>query len=128
VASTSENPNVPQRHEHLKRAQENEKLAHALKKLRTPSGVDWAITVLFYSALHYVDAFLAGKNCHPLTHEDRNDEIEANGSLAEIANDCRRLEDLSREARYNIAEYPPEKFAIARARFERIKDHVTSLM
>ena len=119
---------MPQRHEHLKRARENEKLAQALKKLKSSSGVDWAITVLFYSALHYVDAFLAGKNCHPLTHEDRNDEIEANGSLAGIFNDYRRLEDLSREARYNIAEYPPEKFDIAVARFERIKAHVTALM
>jgi hypothetical protein len=115
---------VPQRHEHLKRAQENEKLATALKKLRSPSGIDWAITVLFYSALHYIDAFLAGKNCHPLTHDNRNDEIEANGCLSEISNDYRRLEDMSREARYNVAEYPAEKFEIAKRRFDRIKDHI----
>jgi hypothetical protein len=73
---------------------------------------------------HYIDAYLAGKGSHPLTHVDRNYEIEANGNLAGSFKDYCRLSDRSREARYDIAEYTREKYIVALARFERIKSHV----
>ena len=58
--------------------------------------IDWAVTILFYSALHYIDAFLAGKNMHPLNHDQRDEEVERNGSISNIYNDYRRLKDMSR--------------------------------
>jgi hypothetical protein len=38
--------------------------------------------MLFYAALHHIDAFLADKNLHPLNHSNRDEEIENNGSIA----------------------------------------------
>jgi uncharacterized protein (UPF0332 family) len=62
---------VPQRHEHLSRAKQTEQLALALNR-DLPVCIDWAVAMLFYSALHYIDAFLAGKNVHPRNHNQRD--------------------------------------------------------
>jgi hypothetical protein len=54
---------VPSKEDHLNRAQDNERLAGSLD-LNSAINVDWAITILFYAALHYVDAYLAIKPAH----------------------------------------------------------------
>ena len=84
--------------------------------------------MLFYSGLHWIDAYLAGKNFHPRTHEIRDDEIENNGALADIFNDYRRLKDLSRAARYEIPNFAEDKLTVAREKLTRIKRHITGLM
>jgi hypothetical protein len=114
---------VPQRHEHLKRAQENEQLAAAMNA-DIPVCADWAITMLFYSALHYLHGFLAGKNFHPPNHDARDVEIERNGSLAGIYREYRRLKDASRAGRYEIAEFRRIDVDTATARLSRIKAHI----
>jgi hypothetical protein len=114
---------VPQRHEHLGRAEQTEQLALALNR-HLPVCIDWAVVMLFYSALHYIDAFLAGKNVHPMSHKQRDEEIERNGSLSEIYGAYRRLKDLSRAARYEIPNFPPEKLDVARDRLSSIKRHL----
>jgi hypothetical protein len=73
-------------------------------------------------ALHR--CLLAGKNTHPLNHDQRDDEIEKNGSLSPIYRDYRRLKDLSRQARYEIPNFPVEKKILAKDRLARIKQHL----
>ena len=80
--------------------------------------------MLFYAALHYIDAFLAGKNMHPMDHTQRDEEVENNGSTTDIYNAYRRLKDMSREARYNIANFGEDKLVVARNRLEQIKRHL----
>jgi hypothetical protein len=80
--------------------------------------------MLFYSALRYIDASLAGKNVHPMNHNQRDEEIERNGSLSEIYGAYRRLKDLSRAARYEIPNFPPDKLNVARDRLSQIKLHL----
>jgi hypothetical protein len=114
---------VPRPHEHLTRAKENEKLA---RTLGTASGVavDWAVTMLFYAALHFIDGYLAGKAFKPLNHKQRDEEIENNGSLTDIYKHYRRLKDMSREARYNIASFADRDLEIAAERLRYIKAHL----
>lgn len=82
--------------------------------------------MLFYSALHYVDAFLAGKNMHPRDHDARDAEIENNGTLSPIYKDYRALKDKSKAARYDIANFHRDKFSPIEQRFKKIKDHICS--
>jgi len=89
--------------------------------------VDWAIVILFYSALHYIDSFLAGKYKHPKSHELRDTEVESNGTLHPIYNDYRRLKDGSRQARYDIPNYHKSQFPKFDQRFQKIKTLITSL-
>jgi len=81
--------------------------------------------MLFYAALHHVDAYLAGKDMHPLSHDQRDREIESNGSLSSVYKDYRRLKDLSRAARYEIANFPGEKLDLARFKLATIKSHLS---
>ena len=118
---------MPQREQHLARADENEKLALGLSR-QHGFCVDWAITMLFYSGLHWIDAYLAGKNFHPANHEIRDDEVEKNGSLSDIFRDYRRLKDLSRAARYEIPNFGEDKLAIAMGRLSNIKRHITGVL
>lgn len=115
---------VPQRPQHLERARQNEKLAERFAKASNPTCIDWAITLLFYSALHLIDGFLAGKNFHPLNHYERGEEIENNGSLSEIHKDYETLQKMSENARYEIADYSKQDYEKALKRFSRIKQHV----
>jgi hypothetical protein len=69
---------LPSKDEHLKQAQHNEQLADALSK---GAYIDWAVTVLFYAALHYVDAVLAVSQVNPDTHGERQTEIQRNDTL-----------------------------------------------
>ena len=114
---------MPDARRHLKRAEENEKLADAMPQ-RDGFSTDWAITVRFYSSLHYIDAFLAGKQVHPLDHDARDSEVERNGSLTDIYKEYRRLKDWSRAARYDIAEYPASKARESRSKLNAIKIHI----
>jgi hypothetical protein len=116
---------VPSKEEHLSRAHENEALAGSLD-LDVTLNVDWAITILFYAALHYVDAYLATKPIHPPSHDFRDSEIENNGSLSPIYNDYRRLKDKSVAARYEIANFHRSQFPPIKARFDKIKVLVLS--
>ena len=114
---------MPQRDEHLKRAYQNEKLAEQFARASDPTCIDWSIAFLFYSALHFVDGYLAGKNCPPLTHYERGQEVENNGSLAEIRKPYSALQKMSEMARYEIANYAPRDHERALLLFNQIKEH-----
>ena len=116
---------MPQRHEHLTKASETESLALALNGSRSVC-VDRAVTMLFYAALHHIDAFLAGKNLHPLNHSNRDEEIENNGSIADVYQDYRRLKDMSRAAQYEIANFDADSLGIAKNRLAKIKTFLSA--
>ena len=82
--------------------------------------------MLFYAALHHIDAFLAGKDRHPLSHANRDEEIENNGSIADIYQDYRRLKDMSRAARYEIANFGADSLEIAKSRLTKIKTFLSA--
>ncbi len=46
---------------------------------------DWQITVLFYAALHYVDAYLDNVGVHPRSHEDRDAYVSVLADLRHVA-------------------------------------------
>ncbi len=96
--------------EHLRQARHNETLA---PQLGSPplEAYDWAITVLFYTALHFVDAYLLQQHGivsqgHSATWNrqtgqrtpGRNDYVRQ--YLRQIARAYKALYDLSRLARY----------------------------
>jgi hypothetical protein len=97
--------------EHLDQARHNEDLAQKLGS-RPLEAYDWAITVLFYSLLHFVDAYLLDRhNLTPGGHTamwkkgqrlpGRNDLVRQ--YLPQIYNEYKILYDASRLARYEGA-------------------------
>jgi len=68
---------------------------------------DWQITVLFYAALHYVDAYLANIDVHPRSHEDRDAYVSVLADLRHVASSYLQLRDRTMDARYLRRDGPP---------------------
>lgn len=99
---------MPTRGDHLNQAAHNLSFYGSIHRA---TYADWAVTVLFYTSLHYVDAFLANLPTpqHPGGHPARRKYFANLPELAPIWGDYRTLEDASRNARYE----PPSKFSLA---------------
>jgi hypothetical protein len=89
---------------HLHWAKYNESLADTFE-LTDSFNVDWCITVLFYAAVHYVDGYLDARSKRVQLHDERERAIADDVILLQIYHDYRALRRMSREARYEMAEY-----------------------
>lgn len=98
---------MPSRDEHYSKAEHNERFANSFALDSTPY-LDWVVTGLFYSAIHYIDAYLAHfHSIHPDSHEDRDDKVRR--YLRRINKDYRELKDDSKDARYNMRSFTPDE-------------------
>ena len=76
---------MPDRDSHLQQAQKNERF-HQQFDLDTTEFHDWVITSLFYSALHYIDAYLATQGMESIAnHAVRINQLSrANSPLSTV--------------------------------------------
>lgn len=119
---------MPGRRSHLAKADANECLVNALD-LNESTQVEWAITFLFYSAVHLVEAYLAGKGRHSRDHTEREDEIARNAILQPIQTPYRRLRNLSRLARYDATQlHRVDLDRRALPEFRQIKAHIHAVL
>jgi hypothetical protein len=95
--------------EYIAQAESSAVLARFLRKEKSEY-LDWAVTCLFYSVIHYVNACLTkdGKVI-PRRHVGtdaraggRTNIVQQDPSLQRIYNDYRHLDDESRDARYEL--------------------------
>lgn len=114
---------MPDRAEHLAKATANRRFLQRIVEQRLAP--DWAVTVLFYQAMHAVEAWFANRSVHHLNHVRRNQAVFDH--LREIATPYRKLHDLSRIARYSKdglvtwADYEDSVIA-----FAEIESHIES--
>lgn len=96
---------------HLRKARHNKAFLVTID-VSGPRFLDWAVTVLFYCALHYVEAWFCRKlDRHFTNHGDRNQAV--NRFLTTIAGGYLRLYNRARLARY-------EQFAMSSTDFGRL--------
>ena len=89
--------------------------------------LDWAVTTLFYAALHYVDAFLLPDD--PKSHHARNRRIRDRVELRAIWGDYRLRQERSRDARYECARPTRAEVRTYRTRhFEPIQARLAGLL
>jgi hypothetical protein len=94
---------VPSKDAHLNQARHNFAFFQSFDKALYP---DWAVTLLFYTALHYVDAFLATKLMIPGSHVERDKCLRMVSQLKPLYYDYCHLKNSSHNARYA----PPTAF------------------
>lgn len=90
---------MPFQWEHLGAAEANKSLAITLLRQGHP---EWAAVLVFYSALHFVEAYLASKDLHARSHEARWNYISKLTDLQPLYDPYRLLETRSRWARYEL--------------------------
>jgi len=118
---------MPSRDEHLSKARKNREFADLLKPDNS-TRAEWKLTVLFYSALHYVEAFHAKTHLHCKRHQDLNDNIMRNPLLADISEDYFHLQNFSWNARYQAVNYGNAEVEEAIQCHAAIAKHVTDLI
>ena len=118
---------MPLKQDHILKAQANEAFALSLDDKRT-SNIDWIITALFYSAIHYVEAYLANLNIHPTTHRARDSAIERDLRLKDIFEDYGELKNYSINARYYMVHFSSADVSYLISCLNRIKSNVASLL
>lgn len=94
---------MPNRDEHIRRAELNEEFGHIVTGLDSKF-VYWAVVAFGYSALHWVDAFLAHKlGMHPPNHRARRNSLSTNSFLRKnIYKDYRQVMTDCQDARYEM--------------------------
>jgi uncharacterized protein (UPF0332 family) len=98
---------MPTSKAHKAKASYNEKFFDDVKD----SYQDWALTGLFYSALHLVDAFLSSKGISVENHLTRADFINKIKELKPLYQDYRILYDYSVNARYKMHSFSTENIS-----------------
>ena len=102
---------MPNAQYHISKAERNEDF-YQKPNLDTSPFNEWAVVVLFYISMHYIDAVL-GRDTQlnkvlrdPQTHFTRKAAISKCSDLAPIASMYLNLYDRSRDARYNKICFP----------------------
>jgi hypothetical protein len=115
---------MPDQDQHIEAAQANEATALSL----LDSSPSWAVVLAFYSALHWVDAYMAMLPLHPKDHTERDHYIQFE-PLRPIYGTYRRLETRSREARYDLRPFTrSEAQTLLNNELARIRDYVRGLL
>jgi hypothetical protein len=89
---------MPRDRDHLHIANNNEQFSQFLMTNR--AHLDWAVTGMFYAAMHYIEAYLATQNIHSGSHRMRDSSIYHNPVLSIIYDDYNDLKNDSIQARY----------------------------
>lgn len=68
---------------------------------------EWAVTGLFYAALHYVDAYLAsqGTGVHPTSYRVRSALVARDPVISAVYAEYQELKDGSEDARYRLVPF-----------------------
>lgn len=118
---------MPSRDEHIKQAKHNEEFIGIFDSKSSPY-LDWALTGIFYSAIHYIEAVLATRGKHPLSHAHRNTWIEQYIKNIDIYDDHRDLMEDSRAARYKCINPSENEIDESKLKLENIKNNLKTFI
>ena len=86
--------------EHVTRSVENLLLKNQIRGIQANTR-EWRVTILYYSALHAIQAVLCTLPEPPKLHFDRKGKIKHHSELKTIGGIYETLEEMSRRARYD---------------------------
>jgi hypothetical protein len=118
---------MPSREQHLQKASANKAFAGEIVR-DNPTRAGWAITALFYSALHLVEAYNAKFNFHCASHSQRIDDLDRNPVHRPIRDIFKDLYSYSRNARYNAVSYGDPEYQKALGWLSTIEAHVSNIL
>ncbi len=96
-------PGGPSRQDHINQAVHNEALS---RSLQAGSYTDWAVTALFYAALHLLDAVLSPQG-RLKSHPKRVNFVFSSPDFSSVAAHYQELLDRSQDARYDCFRFSP---------------------
>jgi hypothetical protein len=121
---------MPSRESHLGQAEGNAEFAgDLLNRDWSAACADWAVSALFYSAVHLVDAYLATMDAHPETHTIRGNWVARTDKLKPVYSNYEELRNRSEDARYKCRHFKPAQVrAIRSSDHDPLQEHVLRLL
>jgi hypothetical protein len=96
---------LPSRDEHLEKAQGNETFAASITH-ENQTRIDWTLIVLFYAAVHYVEAYLGVRlGLHARSHTMRDNYVAKDANLRKIYSSYQHLKYFGYNARYEVFRF-----------------------
>ena len=111
--------------EYFAQADRNRAVADVLAGSGQEGSLQWAVTCVFYAAVHYVNAYLRhfrGESSLPKTHGERDDCVWA--QMRSVCHAYRRLKTDSESARYHLAQPNMKNLKAARDKVATIEQFV----
>jgi len=101
---------MPDKSAHIGAARKNEKFADLIL-VHYPDYREWAVVGYFYSAVHWIEAYLAIRNVHSFSHKDREYLIKGEPLLRKIDSEYYELKNQSKRARYSLKSFSDAEIA-----------------
>jgi hypothetical protein len=96
---------LPIHSDHVNKAKGNEAFADAISP-NSQAQIDWKLVVLFYAALHYVEAYLAKQmGVHLRSHTTRDSYVSKESNLKKVRTQYGHLKFFSYNARYEMDKF-----------------------
>ena len=118
---------MPSQREHAFQVLHNREFLDTLDLGDSPF-LDWAVTVIFYTAVHLVEQFLAHKGQDLLSHETRERFISQSADLKPIWSVYRELKYQSERARYLMARFQPDEVRKLGGKLRQVETHIEGLL
>ena len=119
---------MPTKEEHLAKAKGNAAFALSLP-LENQTRIDWALIVLFYAALHYVEAYLSTIGQHLRSHTTRDNAVGRDSNLRKVYSEYQDLKYYGYNARYEVCGFKPADVTnTAATGFAAIKARIKPLL
>jgi hypothetical protein len=119
---------LPSKDIHVQKANDNESFAGSLSD--TPqASLNWKLVILFYAAVHLVEAYLA-KNLaiHLRSHTTRDGYISREANLRQIRNQYWHLKFYGYNARYEPDQFTKQDVTKAMTYLSQVKGTLTPLL
>jgi hypothetical protein len=119
---------MPTREQHVQKAADNEAFAGRLETASQVS-VNWKLVVMFYVAVHYVEAYLAKTmGTHLRSHTTRDAYIARETNLRKIGAAYMHLKFYGYNARYEVDQFTPKDVTDASGYLASVKGAILPLL
>lgn len=119
---------MPTKEQHIQKAADNEGFAG---KMDTASqiSVNWKLIILFYVAVHYVEAYLAKHmDVHLRSHQTRDSYIAKEANLRKVGKAYMHLKFYGYNARYEPDQFTAKDVTDALAYLATVKGAISPLL
>jgi hypothetical protein len=118
---------LPTKDEHVQKAKGNEVFADSIEPT-SQARIDWKLVVLFYTAVHYVEAYLSKTGTHLRSHTTRDSWVARESNLKRIKMSYSHLKYFGYNARYEVNAFTAKDVESAAKYLAQVKSELTPLL
>ena len=90
--------------------------------------IDWALVILFYSAMHYVEAYLATLGQHLRSHTTRDNFVGRDARLRKIFSEYQDLKYYGYNARYEMQKFTAADVTDAATSLATVEAYIRTIL